>query len=310
MTNVDDGRANAPSGMASGDTREGVVFALSAYVFWGFLPFYMKAVAHIPAWEVVAHRIFWSVPLAGLVLLALRRTSDITRALRSPRTMAQAALTASIITVNWGIYVWSIGAGRAVETALGYYINPLFSILLAALLLGERLARLQIVAIGFAAAGVALLTWHAGGLPWVSIGLTFSWGFYALFKKTLPIGPTQGFFLEVLLLSVPALIFIGWMEYGGNGHFLSTGIRDTALLLLAGVVTAVPLILYANGAKLLRLSTIGIMQYVAPTMIFLIAVFLFGEPFDRVRLAAFMLIWTALALYSWSLISSRRLARA
>ncbi|GIL03192.1 MAG: permease [Alphaproteobacteria bacterium] len=296
--------AGAPA--AGGDTREGFYYALAAYSLWGVLPFYMKAVAHIPAAEVVAHRIVWSVPLAGLLLVWLGRTGDIARALRTPATLAQGALTAAIITINWGIYVWAIGAGRTVETALGYYINPLFSVFLAAVILGERLSRVQIVAIGLAVAAVALLTVHAGGLPWVSLGLTVSWGFYALFKKTLPVGAAQGFFLEVLLLSLPATAYILWLEMAGAGHFRLTGALDTGLLLFAGAVTAIPLILYANGAKLLRLSTIGIMQYIAPTMIFFVAVFAFGEPFDSVRAAAFALIWTALVLYSWSLLRERR----
>lgn len=289
----------------SGDTREGFLFALSAYSLWGFLPLYMKAVAHIPAAEVVAHRIIWSVPVAGAIILWLRRTADLRRALVSPSMLAQAALTASLITVNWGIYVWAIGAGRALETALGYYVNPLFSIFLAAVLLGEKLARMQILAICFAIAAVVLLTWHAGGLPWVSVGLTFSWGFYAMFKKTLPVGPSQGFFLEVLLLSMPSLAYVLWLQFAGRGHFFTGDAADTTLLVCAGLVTAIPLMLYANGAKLMRLSTIGIMQYIAPTMIFLIAVFVFGEPFDFVRLLAFCLIWTALALYSWSLFHDR-----
>ena len=291
---------------ATGDTREGFLYALSAYFLWGFLPFYMKAVAHIPAAEVVAHRIVWSVPLAGLLLIWLRRTGDIARAIRTPSTLAQAALTASLITINWGIYVWAISVGRTVETALGYYINPLFSVLLAAIILRERLNRAQMVAIALAVAAVVILTFSAGGLPWVSLTLTFSWGFYALFKRTLPIGPAQGFFLEVLLLSVPATGYLVWLAVAGQGHFLTSGWHDTTLLLFAGVVTAVPLILYANGAKLLRLSTIGIMQYIAPTLIFLVAVFAFGEPFDTTRAIAFAFIWTALAVYSWSLLKARR----
>lgn len=290
----------------SDDTREGFLFALSAYFIWGFLPFYMKAVAHIPAPEVVAHRILWSVPIAGLVLVWLKRTSDIGRAFRNPLMLAQAGLTASIITLNWGIYVWAIGAGRALETALGYYINPLFSVFLAGVVLGERLNRWQIVAIALAVIAVAILTVHAGGLPWVSVGLTVTWGFYALAKKTLPVGPAQGFFLEVLIVAMPAAAYIVWLAASGTGHFAVTGWRDTGLLVLAGAVTAIPLILYANGAKLLRLSTIGIMQYIAPTMIFLIAVFVFGEPFDTVRAIAFLFIWTALAIYSWTLIRARR----
>jgi chloramphenicol-sensitive protein RarD len=288
------------------DTREGFLFALSAYLFWGGLPFYMKAVAHIPPAEVVAHRILWSVPLAGAILLWLKRTGDIRAAFRSRATMAQAALTASIITVNWAIYVWAIGAGRALETALGYYINPLFTIFLGAVLLGERLTRAQLVAIGLAVAAVAVLTVESRGLPLVSLALTVSWGFYALFKKTLPVGGAQSFFLEVLLLSPPAFGYLVWIAASGQGHFAVGNAFDSVMLACAGFVTAIPLILYATGARLLRLSTIGIMQYIAPTLIFLAAVFAFGEAFSVWKAVAFGLIWSALAVYSWSLL---RLAR-
>jgi len=294
----------------SGDTREGFLLALLVYFLWGFLPFYMKAMAHVPAIELVAHRIFWSVPLAAVLLVWMRRTSDIRRALREPRTLALTAMTASIISVNWGVYVWAIAAGRALETALGYYINPLFSIFLGAVLLGEKLNAPKLVAIGLAVCAVAILTIQTGGLPWVSIALTFSWGFYAFFKRTLPVGPAQGFFLEVVMLSAPAFAYMIWLASRGAGHFLETGAYDTVMLLFAGVVTAVPLIIYATAAKKLTLSTIGIMQYIAPTMIFLIAVFAFGEPFDRIKLAAFALIWAALAVYSASLLRDARAARA
>ncbi|MBN9052281.1 MAG: EamA family transporter RarD, partial [Rhizobiales bacterium] len=230
-------------------------------------------------------------------------------ALRSPRMLAMATLTAVLITVNWGIYVWAIGAGRAIETALGYYINPLFSVFLGAVLLKEKLGKAQMVAIALAACAVAILAFDAGGLPWVSIGLCFSWGFYAFFRKTLPVGPNQGFFLEVLLLSVPALAYVVWLEATGQGHFGDTGMADMLWLLACGIVTAVPLMIYANGAKLLRLSTIGIMQYIAPTMIFLIAVFAFGEPFGTTKLIAFGFIWAALFIYSGSMLHTARARR-
>lgn len=289
------------------DTKEGFLFALSAYLLWGFLPFYMKAVSHVSFLEVTAHRVVWSLPVAALVLLWLKRTDDIKRAFREPKTLAQAALTAAIISINWGVYVWAIANDRTVETALGYYINPLFSILLAAILLGEKLNRLQILAIICAAIAVVILTIESGGVPWVSFLLFVSWGFYAFFKKTLAIGPTQGFFMEILILFIPAIGYLMWIASKGELSF-ATSIPwcDTALLALAGIVTAVPLILYATGAKLLRLSTIGIMQYVAPTMIFLIAVFVFKEPFGTYKLIAFGFIWTALALYSWSLLRSSK----
>lgn len=288
------------------DSPRGFAFALTAYCLWGFLPLYMKAVVHIPAAEVIAHRIVWSIPIAGAVLLALGRTADVKLALRTPRVLAMACVTAALITLNWGIYVWSIAAERALDTALGYFINPLFSILMGAVLLKERLSMMQIGAIGLAAIAVAILTVDAGTLPWVSLALALTWGFYAYFRKTLPVGPNQGFFLEVLLLSVPALGYIVFIEVTGEGHFLTSSWYDTTMLACAGFATAVPLMIYANGAKLLRLSTIGIMQYIAPTMIFLIAVFIFKEPFGTARMIAFPLIWLALLLYTISMVRQYR----
>ncbi len=289
--------------------QRGFLFALSAYVLWGFLPFYMKAVAHIPAIEVVAHRAVWSLPVAGALLVWLGRTGDIGRALRTPRTLLTGLLTAALISINWCVYVWAIAVGRTLETALGYYINPLFSILLGAVVLGEKLKPVQMAAIALAVLAVLLLTWENGGLPWVSIVLAVSWGFYALCKKALPIGPAQGFFLEVLIIAIPALVYIGWLQWTGAGHFGNRGMADVGLLLSAGLVTAIPLILYATGAKLLRLSTIGIMQYIAPTLIFLVAVFAFHEPFSTHKAVAFGLIWAGLVLYTWSIFSATRQQR-
>lgn len=286
-----------------GDSAKGFAFALAAYGLWGLLPIYMKAVEEMPAAEVVAHRILWSVPIAGAILLFLGRTADLRAALRQPRTLAMAAVTASLITLNWGTYVWAIGAGRAIETALGYYINPLVSVLMGAVLLGEKLDRLQMGAVGLAALAVILLALEAGGLPWVSLVLAISFACYGYLRKTLPIGPSQGFFLEVLILCVPAILYIVWLAMKGESHFVSSEPGNVALLLGCGPVTAIPLVLYAFGAKLLRYSTIGIMQYIAPTMIFLIAVFVFGEPFGGAEAAAFALIWLALAIYSWSMFS-------
>lgn len=288
------------------DSLRGFGFALTAYLFWGVLPLYMKAMAHIPATEVVAHRILWSVPVAGVVLLALGRMGDIKAALSSPRTVAMASLTAMLVTINWGTYVWSIGAGHSLDAALGYFINPLFSIALGALLLKEKLAPVQIVAICLAAAAVVILTIEAGTLPWVALTLTLSWGFYAFFRKTLPVGANQGFFLEVLLLCIPAALYILYLEARGEGHFYRTGMSDMALLLGCGLVTALPLMIFANGAKLLKLSTIGIMQYIAPTIVFLIAVFVFKEPFSTTQMIAFSLIWVGLVLYSWSMLRQSR----
>ncbi|MEM9578516.1 MAG: EamA family transporter RarD [Pseudomonadota bacterium] len=283
------------------DSPRGFVFAISAYFLWGFLPIYFTALSHMGPVEVLMHRVLWSIPVAGLVLVYLRRTSDLAAALRSPRTLAMGVVTAGLISLNWGIYIYSIMSGQALEAALGYYINPLFSVFLGAVFLGERLNGLKWIAILLALAAVVILTLDAGTVPLVAVGLTLSWGFYAYFKKSLPIGPNQGFLLEVILLAPPALVYFGVLIASGSGHFATGGPLDTALLMGCGIVTAVPLMLYANGAKLLRLSTIGILQYIAPTMIFLIAVFVFGEEFGRARMIAFPLIWLALAIYSVSL---------
>lgn len=293
----------------SGDSLSGFLYALTAYLLWGFLPLYMKALAHIPPPEVIAHRVVWSIPVALAVLWWTGRTADLRAALTSPRMLGMGAMTAALISVNWGIYVWAIGSGHALDAALGYYINPLFSIFLGAVLLGERMGRLQMVAIALAVVAVGILTWEAGRLPVVALGLTLTWGFYAYLKKRLPIGPNQGFTLEVLILLVPAVGYMVWLAAQGTSHFRQGVAWDDALLLGCGLVTAVPLMVYANGAKRLTLSTIAIMQYIAPTMIFLTAVFIFDEPFSKVKLLAFGLIWAALVIYSAPILAGR-LSRA
>ncbi len=239
----------------------------------------LPADLHEGAWRISRRRRSSRIASSGrcrwpvLVLLAAWAHAGDPCALRSPRMLAMAALTAALITVNWGTYVWAIGAGHSLDAALGYFINPLFSIFLGCRAAqGEAAAGADRRRSRLAAVAVVVLAFDSGGLPWVALTLAITWGFYAFFRKTLPLGPNQGFFLEVLILSVPALLYILYLEFvSGEGHFFRTGFADTALLLGCGIVTAVPLMIYANGAKLLKLSTIGIMQYIAPTMIFLIA---------------------------------------
>lgn len=288
------------------DTFAGFAYALTAYLLWGFLPLFLKLVAHIPPVEVVAHRVIWSVPIAALVLIVSRRTDALLAALKSPRTILMAMLAASLVAANWAIYVWAIATDRALDGALGYYINPLFSIFLASVLLREKLSKAQMVSLGFAIAAVVVLTVDAGKLPIVSLALTLTWGFYAFFKKSLPVGPNQGFMLEVLVLMPFGVAYAIYLGVTGQGHFLSTTPTDTVLLLACGVVTAVPLLFYGNGAKGLRLTTIAMMQYIAPTMIFIIAVFVFREPFGSAKMIAFPLIWLSLAIYSASLLRNRK----
>lgn len=301
--------AGIPDHIDSKDTPAGFAYAIGAYLLWGFLPLYLKLLAHLPPIEVVAHRVLWSVPVAGAVLIVTGRTGVLREALTSPRMLAMAVITAALVSVNWGIYVWSVSSGHVLDAALGYYINPLFSVFLGAVLLRERLSGAQVLAIALAGLAVLVLTIEAGSLPWVALALTGSWGFYAFFKKSLPIGPNQGFMLEVLILSPFALGYLAWLSATGDNHFLARA-GNPWLLAGMGLATAVPLMLYANGAKGLRLSTIGILQYIAPTMIMLNAVLLFGEPFGHARAIAFPMIWAALAIYSLSLFLQGRRARS
>ena len=290
--------------MSQSDSPRGLAFAIATYVIWGFLPIYMRQMAHIPPAEVIAHRVLWSLPIAAAVLAARGGLGTINRTLRQPRLVAMAGLTAVLISANWLIYVWAILNGHTIEAALGYYINPLFSVLLGGLLLGERLKPLQIAAIALAASAVLLLTVSTGGLPRVALGLTLTWGVYAFCKRRLPLPANEGFTLEVLLLTLPSLFYVIWLGATGRGHF-GTDPTDTLLLVGCGAITAVPLLLYANAAKLVRLSTMGILQYITPTMVFLTAVLVFGEPFTGVSRIAFPMIWAALALYSVTLVTGR-----
>jgi chloramphenicol-sensitive protein RarD len=302
MSSTQSSAATAPNPEA-----RGFIYAGTAYLIWGGLfPLLMKLVAHIPSAEVIAYRVIWSVPIAAAVVIWLGRTADIRAALRSPRTLLMATVTAAAVTINWGVYVWAIAVNRTVEAALGYYINPLVTVAIGALIMGEKLDRLQLVAIALAAVGVALVAIDTGGVPWISLVLAFSFAIYGFLRKTLPIGPSQGFFLETMILLIPALPYVIWLAATGQGHFIAGNGSDTFWLLVCGPATAVPLLLYGFGAKLLRITTIGIMQYIVPTGLFLLAVFVFGEPFGLHRAVAFAFIWVALIIYTASLLMRRR----
>jgi chloramphenicol-sensitive protein RarD len=288
------------------DPPQGIAFALGAYLWWGLLPLYMKALVHIPPAEVLAHRVLWSLPVAALLLTLTRKWGALRAALRSWRLLGMAAATATLLSINWGIYIWAISTERTLEAAMGYFINPLFSILLGAWLLREPLSKLQWTAVGLVTVAVVVFTAEAGQLPWGALGLVLSWSLFALLKKELPLGANEGFFIEIAMLATPALLYLGVAEHQGSATFGHGDWGDSLMLAAAGIVTTVPLVLYGNGAKLLRLSTIGILQYSAPTMIFLIAVFVFHEPFGPGKLVGFVLIWIALLLYTAPMLIKRR----
>lgn len=285
---------------------QGFLYALGAYLIWGLIvPVYMKQLSHVPPLEIVAHRIVWALPFTLLIIWWRGLFGAVARVFRTPRHLAVLVLTAAIISVNLGVYAYAIVSGHAIDAALGYYINPLVNVCLGAFFLGERPTKAQGVAIALACFAVVILTVQAGGLPWVALVLSLSFGTYGLLRKVVPVGPIEGFFVELLILAVPAVALL--LVLAGRQPSQFTADPSTAMMLVIfGPLVAIPMILFTLGAKLLDYSTIGILQYFSPTMLFLTAVFLFGEPFSSWQLVAFALIWSAVAIYVGSILLERR----
>lgn len=288
--------------------RQGVIATLVAFTIWGLMPLYFKAVGSVPPTEIVAHRVLWSVVFL-LALLALWRGFDGLRRLAAqPRLIGLLALSASLTGSNWLVFVWAIAQDRLLEASLGYFINPLVSILLGRLVLGERLRPLQRAAVALACGGVAWRVWQVGTLPWIALFLAGTFGLYGLLRKRAPVDAINGLFVETLVTAPLALGWLAWLAAHGTLHF-GGELRIDALLPLAGVLTAVPLMLFAVGAKRLPLSTVGFLQYLAPSLNFLLAVFVFREPFDTGQFVGFALIWAALAVYSVDMLRASRAPR-
>jgi chloramphenicol-sensitive protein RarD len=292
------------SASSSREKTAGVLYGVAAYGFWGVFPIYLKAVKAAPSLEILAHRIVWSLVLLLALVTAQGQAGAVASALRNPRLLRVLAASTVLIAVNWGTYIFSVVSGRMLESSLGYYINPLVSVVLGVVLLHERLPPLVRVAVGIAASGVLWLGLHVGRAPWISLTLAFSFAFYGLLRKVVPVGPLVGLTVETLLLLPLAGGFLVLQVARGRAAFLSGDHRLDALLLLAGPVTAVPLLWFAAAARRLPLSTMGFLQYLSPTGQFLLAVAVYHEPFDHAKLVAFAFIWTALALFAFH--SARR----
>jgi chloramphenicol-sensitive protein RarD len=276
--------------------NKGIWYALGAYVFWGLFPVYWKILAGIPALQLLGHRIFWSfLLLMGIVLVV--RQGKIFRALLNWRVLLIYAVAAILIAINWLTYVWAVGAGFIVETSLGYFINPLLSVLLGVLILGERLRPLQWLPIGLAGAGVLYLTFGYGTLPWVALTLAISFSLYGLVKKTAPLSALHGLTLETGILFLPALFFLLYSEFLGTGAFLHSASLLDLMLIGAGLVTVFPLLMFASAAQRIPLTMIGVLQYINPTMQFLLGILIYKEPFDHHRLIGFSVVWVALILF-------------
>ena len=274
----------------------GIWYALGAYVLWGLFPIYWKWLQHVPALQVIGHRIGWSFILLMIVIFATKQWTKF-RSTLTWRVLGVYLIAGLLLSVNWLVYVWGVNSGQVVETSLGYFINPLLSVLLGLIFLKERLRLMQWIPIGLATFGVIYLTWTYGSLPWIALSLAFSFGFYGLVKKTSPLGSLYGLTLETGLVFVPALAYLIFVENAGQGSFGHTGIGSDLLLVGAGVVTTVPLLMFASAAKRIPLTMVGIMQYIAPTIQFLLGVLIYKEPFTRTSLIGFSMVWVALIVF-------------
>lgn len=288
------------------DHRAGLLYGFAAYGLWGVLPLYWHLLESTPPGEVLAHRMVWSLPTAVVLLAVLRRWAWIRPLLRQPKRLALVAAAAAAISVNWGLFIYSVSVGRVLESSLGYFINPLVSVAFGVLLLRERLRPAQWAAVGIGAVAVAVLSIGYGQVPWLSITLAFSFATYGLVKKRVMLDGMDGFSAESAVQFVPALGFLVYLGVTGEGSFTGEGTGHALLLSAAGLVTAVPLIFFGSAAVRLPLSTIGLLQYLAPALMFVLGLFAFGEEMPPERWTGFVLVWTALCVLTWDALRNRR----
>ncbi|GAP95745.1 protein RarD [Leptolyngbya sp. NIES-2104] len=286
-------------------SKSGAIYAILAYSAWGLFPLYWKFLTQVPAVELVCHRIVWSMVLLIGLLVAQHRIAEFRQLWKSPKAIASLLLTTTLIAGNWCIYIYGVNSGQIVETSLGYYINPLVTVSLGSVILKEKLNGAKKVAVLLAAIAVFNFIWHFGQVPWIAIALAFSFALYGLFRKLITVTPIVGLTVETLLATPIAIAYISYVGATGTGSF-GTSWRVSALLIGCGVVTALPLLWFNNAAKRLQLSTLGFFQYLAPTLQLLIGVAVYREPFTGIHAVTFLLIWSAIAIYSIASLQTRR----
>jgi chloramphenicol-sensitive protein RarD len=283
----------------------GLPQALGAYLIWGILPLYLILVASVPPVEFVAWRIVWTLPLCVAIAAVRRQLGEIAAALRDPRALAWLAASAALIAVNWLVYIWAIQTGEVFAASLGYYINPLVNVVLGTVVLGERLTRRQWLAVGLAALGIAMLLGGALTTPWISLTLALSFGSYGLVRKRVAVGALPGLTVESLILLVPALATVAWYAASPAGSAFGRDAGLSAAIVFGGVVTAIPLWMFAAAARRMDYSVLGFIQFLAPTIVFILGLTVFGEPLLPAELASFVVIWAAIAVFVWDLWSRR-----
>lgn len=284
----------------------GSLYALGCYVLWGFLPIYWKALSELPGLETTAHRVLWSAVFAAILLTWQHNWRWTRQVIRQPRVLLTFVVTAFLILVNWLIYIYAVNTNQLVESSLGYFINPLVNVLLGVIFLQERPRTWQWAAIGIATIGVLYLTYDFGRLPWIALGLATSFAFYALLKKKTSMPSLQGLFLETSFLAIPLTVYLITLQRSGQGAFGNGDWQTSILLVMAGVVTALPLLLFSEAARHVPLTLLGILQYVAPTIQFIIGIVLFHEPFSHSQLIGFSFIWIALIVFTLEGTAERR----
>ncbi|ARU86940.1 EamA family transporter RarD [Pseudomonas sp. M30-35] len=284
--------------MSTANPQRGYILGLSAYIIWGLFPLYFKAIAEVPALEIVVHRAVWSAIFGALLLLVWKHPGWLRELRENPKQFAVLGFSGVLIASNWLVYVWAVNHGRMLEASLGYYINPLINVLLGLLILGERLRRLQWIAVGLAAVGVLQQLWQVGSIPWVSLVLALTFGFYGLIRKQAPVKALPGLVVETWILLPLAIAWIALnpTAVSSNPEFWTTS--EAFWLIVAGPITLVPLVCFNAAARHLPYTTLGFLQYLAPTLVLLQAIFLFGEHFDSSKLLAFICIWAGLVIYS------------
>lgn len=278
----------------------GVFYAIAAFTLWGLLPLYWKALKLVPSGEILAHRIVWSFIFVMIMLLTKGRLKNILHIFSRKRDMVRLFIGSLLLSVNWYTYIWAVNHNHVVESSLGYYINPLFSVFLGMVILKERLNNWQKLSLILASAGVVIITLQSGKAPWIALILAFSFGLYGLAKKMVKIDAMEGLAIETAFVTPIALTYILFQQYGGYGSFGTISLQYTLLLVGAGIATATPLIWFAQGAKRIPLSMVGFIQFLAPTMMLLLGVFLYHETFSNIHFLSFGFIWTGLLIYSLS----------
>ncbi|MCD4524079.1 EamA family transporter RarD [Nocardioides sp. cx-173] len=294
------------------EARKGLLLGVAAYLMWGAFPLYWPLLEPAGAFEILAHRVLWSLVTMGLVVVALRRGSRVRALARDRRVLALLVVSAASVTVNWAMYIWGVNNGRVVEASLGYFINPLVTVLMGVLLLGERVRRPQWLALGVGLLAVLVLTWDYGRLPWLALVLALSFGIYGLAKKTAGVGAIEGLAAETLLIAPFAATYLAWLGTRGDAHFGSHGAGHAVLLMTTGIVTAIPLLCFGAAATRIPLVSLGLLQYLAPILQFGLGVFWFHEDMPAGRWAGFALVWLALTVLTVDAVRhrSRQLALA